>query len=86
MCCNFCVTGAEWVSKGGTVMSASVTQAASTGPASSRGSATVRRGGEASSVTKVSPTGERGRGTRGMEREKGVRGGFREMTQTVTKR
>lgn len=77
MCCNYCVTGAEWVSKGGTVMSASVTQAASTGPASSRGSATVRRGGEASSVTKVSPTGERerGRGKRGREREKGGVGG-----------
>lgn len=50
---NWTTTGAEWDSKGATAMSAFVTQAASTGPASSPGSATVRKAGEDSSATKV---------------------------------
>lgn len=50
---NWTTTGAEWDSKAATATSASVTRAASTGPASSRGSATVRRAGGDSSATKV---------------------------------
>ena len=47
--------GAEWAGRAGTVTSASGTQAASTAPASSPGSATARRAGVASSATRVSP-------------------------------
>lgn len=50
---NWTTTGAEWDSKAATATSAFVTRAASTGPASSRGSATVRRAGGDSSATKV---------------------------------
>ena len=46
-------TGAEWGSKGVTVTTASATRAACMGPASSPGSATVRRAGGGCSVTKV---------------------------------
>lgn len=45
--------GVVWASVGVTVMTAFVTQAASMAPANSLGSATVRRGGGASSATKV---------------------------------
>lgn len=50
---NWTTTGAEWDSKAATAMSAFVTRAASMGPASSPGSATVRRAGVDSSATKV---------------------------------
>lgn len=51
---NWTTTGAEWDSKAATATSAFVTRAASMGPASSPGSATVRRAGGDSSATKVS--------------------------------
>lgn len=50
---NWTTTGAEWDSKAATATSAFVTRAASMGPASSLGSATVRKAGEDSSATKV---------------------------------
>lgn len=50
---NWTTTGAEWDSRVATAMSAFVTPAVSTGPASSPGSATVRRAGGGCSVTKV---------------------------------
>lgn len=50
---NWTTTGAEWDSKAATAMSAFVTRAASMGPASSPGSAIVRRAGEDSSAIKV---------------------------------
>lgn len=59
---NWTTTGAEWDSKAGTVTSASVTRAASMGPASSPGSATVRRAGGGCSATKVRRDCERGGG------------------------
>lgn len=46
-------TGAEWDLRAATATSAFVIRAASTGPASSRGSATARRAGGGSSATKV---------------------------------
>lgn len=55
-------TGAEWDSRAATAMSAFVTRAASTGPASSPGSATVRRAGGDSSATKVSRERDVGKG------------------------
>lgn len=56
---NWTTTGAEWDSKAVTATSAFVTQGAFMGPASSPGSATVRRAGEDSSATKVRRTFDR---------------------------
>lgn len=50
----FFFSGAEWVGRGGTVMSASDTQAACMVPVSSHGSATARKAGAAFSATRVS--------------------------------
>lgn len=59
---DWTTTGAEWDSKAATATSASVTPAVSTGPASSRGSATVRRAGGGSSATKVRKESEKATG------------------------